>query len=166
MALHQTKSSPVSAAHPLVPSDAVAALLTLEDGRYVMQLRDDKPGIFFPAHWGCFGGAIEQGETPEQALRRELFEELELGACKPQIFTRFTFDFAPLGHPMVSRIYFEAQVPQAAFGKLVLHEGADFQAIAGKELLSVRKVTPYDAFAIWMHLNRQPDVVGRPNLER
>lgn len=165
MGIHQTEPPPVRTAHPLVPSDAVAALLTLDDGRYIMQLRDDKPGIFFPAHWGCFGGAIEQGETPEQALRRELLEELELGDCVPLPFTRFTFDFAPLGHPLVSRIYFEAQVPQAAFGKLVLHEGAGFQAIAGKELLSVRKVTPYDAFAIWMHMNRQPDVGRRPNLK-
>jgi 8-oxo-dGTP pyrophosphatase MutT (NUDIX family) len=163
MGINQYESSPTRTAHPLVPSDAVAALLTLDDGRYIMQLRDDIPGIFFPAHWGCFGGAIEQGETPEQALQRELLEELELDACVPHPFTRFSFDFAPLGHPLVTRIYFEVQVPRADFDKIVLHEGADFQAIAGKELLSVRKVTPYDAFAIWMHMNRQPGVAGWPN---
>ena len=35
--------------------DAVAGILVLEDGRYLMQLRDDIPGIFYPDHWGLFG---------------------------------------------------------------------------------------------------------------
>ena len=38
------------------PHDAVAALLVHEDGSYIMQLRDSKPEIFYPGHWGCFGG--------------------------------------------------------------------------------------------------------------
>ena len=46
---------------PLKPSDAVAALQVREDGRYVMQLRDAKPNIFYPDHWGCFGGAVDAG---------------------------------------------------------------------------------------------------------
>src|SRR5262244_3716729 len=44
--------------HPLRGEDAVAAIITVEDGRYLMQLRDDKPRIFYPGHWGCFGGAV------------------------------------------------------------------------------------------------------------
>jgi hypothetical protein len=47
-----------SAGPRLRPSDAVAALLVHEDGRYIMQLRDQKEGIFYPGHWGCFGGAV------------------------------------------------------------------------------------------------------------
>lgn len=139
-----------------VPSDAVAALLTLDDGRYVMQLRDDIPGIFYPACWGCFGGAIEPGETPEVALQRELREELEFEVGEARRFTRFDFDFAPHGHGIVNRIYFEARVPADAFDRFVLHEGSAFRAIVGNELLSGMRVTPYDAFAIWMHVNRVP----------
>src|SRR5262245_53401517 len=60
----------------LVATDAVAGLLTLEDGRYVMQLRDLKPDIFYPGHWGLFGGAIDPGESERDALCRELQEEL------------------------------------------------------------------------------------------
>jgi 8-oxo-dGTP pyrophosphatase MutT (NUDIX family) len=144
------------AARAPVPSDAVAALLTLDDGRYVMQLRDDIPGIFYPACWGCFGGAIEPGETPEFALQRELREELEFEVGEARRFTRFDFDFAPHGHGVVARTYFEARVPQAAFERFVLHEGSAFRAIAGDELLAGMRVTPYDAFAIWMHMNRVP----------
>src|SRR5262252_4231561 len=47
---------------PLRGEDAVAAIITVEDGRYLMQLRDDIPRIFYPGHWGCFGGAVSAGE--------------------------------------------------------------------------------------------------------
>ena len=64
----------------LTPGDAAVALIVLEDGRYLMQHRDQKPGIFYPGHWGLFGGAIDADETPEIALRRELEEELGLSS--------------------------------------------------------------------------------------
>ena len=51
----------VSADIDLEPVDAVAAILVDEDGRYVMQHRDAYPHIFYPDHWGCFGGAVESG---------------------------------------------------------------------------------------------------------
>lgn len=148
-------------AAPPVPSDAVAALLVLEDGRYVMQLRDDIKGIFFPGHWGCFGGAIEPGETAEHALVRELREELEFDAAGACWFSRFDFDFASHGFGPVTRIYFEVPVTREAFGRFVLHEGREFSAIRGEELLAARKVAPYDAFAIWMHMTRRQDAARR-----
>src|SRR2546422_8089106 len=97
--------------------NAVAAILVLEDGRYVMQLRDALPTIFYPNHWGCFGGAAAEGETPFAALKRELEEELEY---VPQIcneFTRFDFDFSRLGQSKIYRIYYEVPVPDADFRK-------------------------------------------------
>lgn len=30
----------------------------------------------YPNHWGLFGGKIEQGETPDEAIYREIQEEL------------------------------------------------------------------------------------------
>ena len=135
----------------LRPSDAVAALLLREDGRYIMQRRDEKDGIFYPGHWGCFGGAVEPGEAPLDALRRELREELELEIGAAERFTQIDFDFAPIGHGKVARVYFEARVADDAFGRLVLHEGAALAALSGAELLDGRPVTPYDAFAVWMH---------------
>jgi 8-oxo-dGTP pyrophosphatase MutT (NUDIX family) len=144
---------------PLRPSDAVAGLLVLEDGRYVMQLRDAKPGIFYPDHWGCFGGAVDAGETPQAALERELREELEFEAAPRSEFTRLTFDWRSVGHQPTSRIYYEVSVPQASFERFVLHEGSQMRAFTAAELLAQR-CTPYDAFAVWMHTSRDRLAAG------
>jgi 8-oxo-dGTP diphosphatase len=55
---------------------ALAVLLV--HGRYVMQLRDNKPGIAAPGVWALFGGRVEYGEEPKAALIREVQEELGL----------------------------------------------------------------------------------------
>lgn len=140
---------------PLRASDAVAALLILDDGRYVMQLRDTLPGIFFPDHWGCFGGAVGDGEAPLAALQRELQEELEYTPGAAKEFARFDFDFSWVGQPRVYRIYYEIHVCAAALRRFVLHEGAAFEAIGGRDLLTRRKLAPYDAYALWMHMSQQ-----------
>ena len=45
-------------------------------GEVLMQLRDNKPHLKFPNCLSTFGGAIEKGETPRNAIIREVREEL------------------------------------------------------------------------------------------
>lgn len=45
-------------------------------GELLLRLRDDRPDILEPNHWDIIGGLIEHGETPEEAVRREVSEEL------------------------------------------------------------------------------------------
>ena len=45
------------------------------DGKIFFQQRDSMPQKS-PLQYGLWGGAIDPGETPEQAASRELFEEL------------------------------------------------------------------------------------------
>ena len=54
----------------------VAKAILLERGKFVLQLRDDKPLIDFPDMWSLFGGAIEKNEDPQEAMLREIEEEL------------------------------------------------------------------------------------------
>lgn len=140
----------------LRPEHAVAALLRLADGRYVMQLRDTNPAIFYPDHWGCFGGAVESGERPEQAIVRELGEELNLKVSEGNCvrFTEFTFDFGFAGYGQKWRIYYEVILSATDLSGLVLSEGAEMDAFEGKTLLAEKRIVPYDAFAIWMHFHQ------------
>lgn len=58
--------------------DVVSVMLVNPQGQVLLQQRDHTPGILFPGHWTIFGGAVEPGESPDEAVRRELMEELEL----------------------------------------------------------------------------------------
>src|ERR1700730_308377 len=111
----------------LRPAHAVAALLQLSDGRYLMQLRDSTPAIFYPDHWGCFGGAVDAGESPVAAIVRELKEELAVLVQSADVtrFTEFTFDFGFAGGGISLRTYYAVTLPQADLSGLVLGEGAD-----------------------------------------
>ena len=47
------------------------------DDSYLLQLRDNNPTIVYPGCWGLFGGSIEEGESPREAIARELQEEIQ-----------------------------------------------------------------------------------------
>jgi 8-oxo-dGTP pyrophosphatase MutT (NUDIX family) len=140
--------------------NAVAAILRTADGGYVLQLRDDVPHIWYPGHWGLFGGSVDPGEDEVAALRRELYEELELevDVARARLFTRFQFDLRPLGFEQYFRSYYEIAIDGAAIDRLVLHEGAAMRTVAGDEMLTM-KLVPYDAFALFLH-HRQTRLTG------
>lgn len=131
--------------------DAAVAIIVLTDGRYLMQLRDDKPGIFYPNHWGLFGGGIEEGETPEAALYRELHEELNLVPHSIRYFTRQDLDFTPFGGRTCFRMFYEVLLDPSVLPELRLGEGRQMLPVDIVDLLLNRRVVPYDSFALWMH---------------
>ena len=54
----------------------VSLAMVEKEGQWLLQLRDDLDWIVAPGCWGLFGGHLEPGESPEEALRRELLEEI------------------------------------------------------------------------------------------
>lgn len=64
----------------------VAIAILYQEGRFLMQLRDNIPGIVYPGCWGFFGGHIEPGETPKVALERELQEEINFATTHLEAF--------------------------------------------------------------------------------
>ncbi|HEU4684092.1 MAG TPA: 8-oxo-dGTP diphosphatase MutT [Nitrospira sp.] len=59
----------------------VAAGLICREGRYLIARR--KPGVHLAGLWEFPGGKREAGETLEECLRRELFEELQIEVDVP-----------------------------------------------------------------------------------
>lgn len=144
----------LAAGPKLVPAPAVAALLITADGRYLLQHRDDFPGIFFPGFWGAFGGAIEPGEKVRDALMRELGEELAFAPSEIRPFVTTTLDFGFADYGPMPRHFFEIPIEEADVAAMVLGEGQGLELIAGADILTMPKVVPYDATAIWQHMSR------------
>ena len=131
-----------------------AALLVTPDGRYLMQHRDDVPHIMLPGHWACFGGAIETGESPEAAMRRELEEEIEFRAREVEAFTEMLV-LLPLDPPRRDRMsFFVVPILAADLDRLVLHEGQGKALFTPEALAAAPRVAPWDLAAVLMHARK------------
>ncbi len=79
---------------PYIPGPAlrfVAAALIVRDGEILIgQRRADQP---MPSLWEFPGGKIESGESPQQALARELAEELGIQAKVGDLVTRIRYHY-------------------------------------------------------------------------
>ena len=55
------------------------SIIFVNDKRQILLfLRDDKPGLPYRNMWDIPGGHVEDGETPEQCIVREMKEEMDL----------------------------------------------------------------------------------------
>lgn len=67
----------------------VSAILINPNGQVLLQQRDDNPAIRYPGHWSLFGGTIEDGESPETAVAREVHEEIDFELRNFGLFREF-----------------------------------------------------------------------------
>lgn len=97
--------------------EVACAILLDVSGRFLLQKRDDAPGIVDPGRVGLFGGHREAGETYIQCVVREIHEEI--------------------GH----------FVPATAFAHLTSYDGSDPENEGGTvhvEFFLARNLTPED----------------------
>ena len=137
---------------PLQACDAVAALIVLDDGRYLLQQRDEIPGIWYPGFWGLFGGGVEPGEDPLLALERELKEELAWRPDSIHYFSDLRFDLGGLGRGAYFRRFYTVTMPAAHLPRLRLGEGRALRPVDGAVALATLPIVPYDSFALFLHL--------------
>ena len=82
------------------PVDVAVGVLIDPDGRFLITSRPN--GKVYADHWEFPGGKVEAGETVEQALRRELHEELGIMIGPAQPWKTTLHDYA---HALV-RLHF------------------------------------------------------------
>ena len=54
------------------------AMIFNDDRQILLFKRSDAPDIWQPNKWALVGGAVEEGESPVQAVQREIYEETKL----------------------------------------------------------------------------------------
>ena len=103
-------------------SIAVAIAILYRQGQFLLQLRDNIPGIVYPGHWALFGGHLELGETPEVALNREILEEINYAIPAAQKFGCYADE-------KVIRHVYHAPLT-VGIESLILKEGWDFALVS------------------------------------
>jgi len=97
--------------------EKVAVILLRNAGGEVLLQHRTKDAPTFPDHWAFFGGHIEDGETPEQAVVREALEELGYPLTQPRLIG--TYDPDDLGFDCTIYVFTE----DYNGARLVLGEG-------------------------------------------
>lgn len=89
----------------------VVGCLLQHDGHLLLEWRPETARCY-AAQWDTPGGKLESGETPEQALRREMAEELGLSLAPPDVRAVARFDDVDAHSGKVFRHHvFHARVP-------------------------------------------------------
>jgi ADP-ribose pyrophosphatase YjhB (NUDIX family) len=139
---------------PQIARWCAAAIMATPDGRYLMQLRDAKPAILLPDHWACFGDSVDDGESAEAAIRRELREELEFAARSVEVFTELVIGL-PLTPPRTDRMsFFAVAIEERDVALMVQHEGAGRLLFTAAALAQKPRVAPWDLAVVLMHARR------------
>jgi 8-oxo-dGTP pyrophosphatase MutT (NUDIX family) len=130
--------------------EVAAAVLVAWDGRYLLQLRDDKPTIHMPGHWALFGGSLEPGETPAGGLLRELEEELGFRARSIAPLAGLALNTAPVDR-LWRMHFFAVPFTEADLAAMVQTEGAGKGLFTAAEAQALPKIAPWDLAAVMLH---------------
>ncbi len=114
-------------------NERIATLLLYNKEKKVLMQHRSEDAPRLPGYWGLFGGHIEEGETPEDALRRELFEEIEYRVRDPKLL--YVKEFDRDGAHVVSSTFAEAYDESQP---IVLHEGQGYGWFTIPEALKLK----------------------------
>jgi len=104
-----------------------ASIIFINSRREVLLLlRDDKPGIPYPNMWDLPGGHVDEGESPEACIVREMHEEIETDVSGCRLHAIYDF---PDRIEHIFLMPFEAETES-----IPLHEGQRLRWFAEHEL--------------------------------
>lgn len=68
-----------------VHRDIVSALIFSKDGKLLMGMKDPEGGGVYANCWHIPGGGVDEGETLQEALRREMLEEVGIDTASSKV---------------------------------------------------------------------------------
>jgi 8-oxo-dGTP diphosphatase len=139
------------------PREIASAIIIDTHRRFLLQQRDDIPGILCPGMVGLFGGHREGGETFLQCVVREVHEEIGY-FFKPDRFEHFAsysgVDPDAEGGTLRADFFVVRDVPADA---LLITEGSLLIA-ERDDLLGLRLLAPSARFALSTFFNNRPRI--------
>ena len=114
-----------------------ASALIIHKNKVLLFLRDDTPTISYPNHWGLPGGGIDEGETPVEAIKRELVEEVSYSPEKLVLIGEKIYGPTHTAFLFISFV----DDKESKFFKHAGLEGQDVRFFTREEILNL-KVTP------------------------
>jgi 8-oxo-dGTP diphosphatase len=112
-----------------------AVILENNKNEILLYLRDNKPNIPFPHYWDLFGGHIEEGETPDEALIREVKEELDYDLKDYKFFKKYEC-LSGDAYPNIKYVY-SGKIDKP-IEELKLQEGEKMQFFSREEIPRVK----------------------------
>ncbi|MCB9798983.1 NUDIX domain-containing protein [Candidatus Nomurabacteria bacterium] len=106
---------------------SVSIIIENSKGEFLFFLRDDKETIPYPNHWCLLGGRVEEGETFEETIVREMKEEIELELKDFETFKKYEW-------PERTEIVFYKKM-DLNLDVTPLHEGQKLKFFTTNELL-------------------------------
>lgn len=138
----------------LVTLRSAAAILCAPDRRYVLQHRENIRGIDYPDAWCLFGGSIDPGEMPFDAIKRELNEEIGFIPASLEYFSILTWDMSFYDDGINERWIYRAHLDEPPESIIRLAEGQGWRAFTIDELEDGVAIIPHDLFALHMFERR------------
>jgi len=119
-----------------INEDYSGIILENDKGKFLFQLRDNNPRIPNPNKWSLFGGGIKRGESPKQAVIREVKEELGFKLDKSKLKILFKKE-SKKNRRFV--FYYKLQNEQKYFR---LKEGQKYGFLSLSEIIFKKNVVP------------------------
>ncbi len=124
--------------------EIVHILLVLPDGKVILQRRDGKAQVA-PNKLAFFGGHVEQGEPPDQAMRRELGEETSLDVANLDIRQVNELDLTSQDGTEVHFYTYRADIPNSDFE---VYEGIGAEVYSTGDALVRDDIVPSVRYAL------------------
>tara|TARA_B100000787_G_C16153151_1_gene277584 strand:+ start:107 stop:559 length:453 start_codon:yes stop_codon:yes gene_type:complete len=138
------------------PKHASAVIIYFKE-KILLVLRSNNKKIFYPNHYGLFGGAKEKNETYLGAAKRELLEETNINILKQNIKYLLDINFSFPNSKLINRKIYTYRINDLKKFKkfFILGEGVSQKFFTYNQIKNLSNIVPYDKLALDLFFARK-----------